>query len=149
MGWITLFWRPSGLFRLALQGAPPLAETPKIPRDVQDIVARLTGYFDGKGHDFQGVRVDLSGVPPFHLKVLEKLRELPAGQTLTYGQLALMVGSPGAARAVGQAMARNPIPIIIPCHRVVASNGPGGFSLFGSLNAKEELLRLDRAPAIL
>jgi methylated-DNA-[protein]-cysteine S-methyltransferase len=75
--------------------------------------------------------------------VAEVLRATKPGQTLTYGAVALLAGSPGAARAVGQAVARNPLPILVPCHRVLASDGPGGFSLFGSLEAKARLLELE------
>lgn len=149
LGWITLEWSPAGVSRLVLTREAPGDGVSQIPAAVQEIRDRLETFFAGKGHHFRDIAVDLSGVPPFHCSVLKALRDIPSGQVITYGQLALLAGRPGAARAVGQAMARNPIPIILPCHRVVASNGPGGFSLFGSLDAKEELLRLDRAPAIL
>lgn len=106
-------------------------------------MAQIGRFLAGDPSDLGSIPVDLEGQPPFRRKVLETLRATRAGETFTYGELARMAGSPGAARAVGQAMARNPLPIVIPCHRVVAADGPGGFSLFGSLEAKERLLALE------
>jgi methylated-DNA-[protein]-cysteine S-methyltransferase len=78
--------------------------------------------------------------------VLEEARRIPAGETVTYGELAARAGSPGAAREVGQAMARNRFPIIVPCHRVLAANGGfGGFSAPGGLESKARLLTIERA----
>lgn len=86
----------------------------------------------------------LENVPPFHRKVYRALCKVPAGKTVTYAELAKRVGSPGAARAVGQAMARNPWPIIIPCHRVVAGNGKlGGYSGRGGVATKRALLAIE------
>ncbi len=80
-------------------------------------------------------------IPPFHRKVYKALCKVPAGTTITYAELAKRAGSPGAARAVGQAMAKNPFPIVIPCHRVIASNGKlGGYSGRGGVAAKRALL---------
>lgn len=88
----------------------------------------------------------LETVPPFHRKVYRKLCKVPAGKTVTYAELARLAGSPGAARAVGQAMAKNPWPIIIPCHRVVAGNGKlGGYSGRGGPATKRALLALEGA----
>lgn len=88
----------------------------------------------------------LTNVPPFHRKVYTALCEIPAGKTITYAELARRAGSPGAARAVGQAMAKNPFPIIIPCHRVVAGNGKlGGYSGRGGVATKRALLELEGA----
>lgn len=84
----------------------------------------------------------LEDVPPFHRRVYKALCKIPAGKTVTYAELARLAGSPGAARAVGQAMAKNPYPVKIPCHRVVASNGGlGGYSGRGGLTAKRKLLK--------
>lgn len=94
--------------------------------------------------DLSVIPVDLQGVSLFHRKVLQALRETKPGEVVTYGELAARVGVPGAARAVGEAMARNPIPLIVPCHRVLASGGgDGGYSALGGLATKFALLRLE------
>lgn len=86
----------------------------------------------------------LEHVPPFHRKVYKALCKVPAGQTITYAELAKRAGSPGAARAVGTAMAKNPFPVIIPCHRVVAGNGKlGGYSGRGGVATKRQLLEME------
>jgi methylated-DNA-[protein]-cysteine S-methyltransferase len=97
-------------------------------------------YLAGRRRTFT-VPVDLAGVPPFHRKVLAALGRVPYGRTVTYGQLAARAGRPRAARAVGSCVARNPVPLIIPCHRVVASGGLGGFG--GGLDLKRRLLALE------
>jgi O-6-methylguanine DNA methyltransferase len=98
-------------------------------------------YLAGRRRRFT-VPVDLSGVPAFQRRVLQALRRVPYGRTITYGQLAARAGRPRAARAVGQAMAHNPVPLIVPCHRVVASGGGlGGFG--GGLALKRRLLALE------
>jgi len=107
--------------------------------ELPDLFAR---YFAGQRVDFSGVRVDISGLGAFYRRALDALRRVPYGTTITYAELADMAGSPGAARAVGNAMARNPVPIVIPCHRVVAAGGRiGGFS--AGLEWKRKLLRLE------
>jgi len=86
--------------------------------------------------------VDLARVGPFEREVLAQVRRIPAGQVRTYRQVALALGEPGAARAVGTACARNPLPLLIPCHRVVRSDGGlGGYSLRGGVHLKRRLLR--------
>jgi methylated-DNA-[protein]-cysteine S-methyltransferase len=147
MGWIEIHWTERGLRHLSLFGeerSHPVAASP--PTWVQKAAEQITRHLVGEPADLTTIPVDLEGQPPFRRKVLETLRATRPGETFTYGQLAGMAGSPGAARAVGQAMARNPLPIVIPCHRVVAADGPGGFSLFGSLESKERLLALENVP---
>ena len=98
-------------------------------------------YLAGRRRKFT-VPVDLSAAPPFHGKVLWALARIPYGQTVTYGELAARVGRPHGARAVGQAMACNPVPLVVPCHRVVASGGGlGGYR--GGLDLKRRLLGLE------
>lgn len=90
--------------------------------------------------------VDLARAGPFEREVLAELRRIPAGQVRSYGEIARAVGQPGAARAVGTACARNPVPLLIPCHRVVRSDGGlGGYSLFGGVNLKRRLLESEGA----
>ena len=89
--------------------------------------------------------LDLRG-SPFQLRCWEVLRKIPPGELIAYGELAELAGSARAARAVGSAMRRNPVPLFVPCHRVVASNGPGGFG--AGLAVKERLLRLEGAKSM-
>ena len=126
-----------------LRGRFPDQELPENepPAQVRRVVARLIDLIERGKADLSKIDLDWQSVPPFHRKVYEAARKIPAGATVTYGQLAAAAGSPAAARAVGQAMARNPFPLIVPCHRVVAGGGkPGGFSAFRGLELKEELL---------
>jgi methylated-DNA-[protein]-cysteine S-methyltransferase len=87
------------------------------------------------------VELDLSGFNDFQRKVISVVMDIPRGRTMTYGQVAELAGHPGAARAVGSVMAKNPFVILVPCHRVVANQGLGGFGL--GLEAKERLLRFE------
>ena len=84
---------------------------------------------------------------PFHRLVYDVVRSIPPGETRTYGEVARAAGRPGAARSVGNAMARNQVCLFIPCHRVVGSEGPGGFSATGGLSTKRRLLALEGARA--
>jgi methylated-DNA-[protein]-cysteine S-methyltransferase len=100
----------------------------------------IIGYFSGRPVTF-GVELDLSGVPPFWCKVLEACRRIPFGQTATYADLARAAGNPAAVRAAGSAMANNPMPLVIPCHRVLCSDGRiGGFSSPQGVRQKLRLL---------
>jgi methylated-DNA-[protein]-cysteine S-methyltransferase len=109
------------------------------------LIAALTEVAAGVTVDFSDVRVDDRRWTPFQRKVLAACRRIPLGETRTYAELAATVGSPKAARAVGRVMATNPVPIVIPCHRVVGSGGGlGGFSAMGGLATKRKLLALER-----
>ena len=110
-----------------------IRETQSVPKGIlkqwRDRVAQaVEDYFAGKPRAFADLPLDLQG-SPFHLRVWEELRKIPSGETFSYQELARRVGNPQAARAVGQACGKNPIPLIVPCHRVIAANGTlGGFS---------------------
>ena len=82
------------------------------------------------------------------LRVEEVVRGTKPGQTISYGEVALLAGRPGAARAVGQAVKANPVLILVPCHRVVGARGPGGWSAFGTPERKVRLLELEKVPFI-
>lgn len=106
---------------------------------------QLCRFLEGERVEFDAP-LDLSGLTPFGRRVLEACAAIPYGQTRTYAQLAHEVGRPQAPRAVGGALGRNPIPLIIPCHRVVASNGGlGGFSAEQGIALKRRLLDLESA----
>ena len=118
----------------------------EIPRQIASVCRRILQHLSGDLQDFRNVEVDLSAVGPFIQKVCQLTRQIPAGQTVTYADLASSMGQPSLARAVGQALGRNPIPLIIPCHRVTAAHGkPGGFSAFGGRLTKAKLLAIEGA----
>jgi methylated-DNA-[protein]-cysteine S-methyltransferase len=101
----------------------------------------LTGKVTGRAP-----KLDLDGVSPFRLTVYEALLDLAPGQVVTYAELARRVGRPGAHRSVGTALSRNPIPVFIPCHRVVRTDGGlGGFTAEGGIELKEAMLALEGA----
>jgi len=122
-------------------GFEPTATPRRIRVLTRKLVDALDSYFDGGDLKWSLDDLDWSGVSEFHREVLQLCHAIPAGQTLTYGQLAKMAGSPQAARAVGGAMARNRWPLIIPCHRVVGSSGKlTGYSGEGGTKTKHWLL---------
>lgn len=111
------------------------------PDKFDEPVLQLNDYFAGKLKKFS-LKIDLHGTV-FQKKVLNELQKVPYGKTISYGELAKKAGSPKAARAVGAVNASNPVPIIIPCHRVIGSNGKlTGFG--GGLDVKEKLLALEQ-----
>lgn len=155
-GTCGIAWRDGGLTRLQLPEhdvsaterrlalRASAAQPGKEPPWVQWAIVALQRYFVGRAIDFNGVLVDLDRSSPFHQRIYAALREIAWGKTITYGALAAEVGAPDAARAIGQAMGRNPVPIIIPCHRVLASGGRiGGFSAPGGATTKQRLLELE------
>jgi len=108
---------------------------------LREAVRQLDTYFKGRLKEFT-VKLSPQGTP-FQLSVLRALQEVPYGETVSYGELARRIGKPKASRAVGAAIARNPLPIVIPCHRVIGSNGSlTGFG--GGLDIKQALLDLER-----
>ena len=115
----------------------------RVPRRVDVVRRELDEYFHGSRREFD-LTLDLTPVADFHRLALHELARVPYGQVTTYGALARQVGKPHAARAIGGAMNRNPIPIVLPCHRVVGANGKlVGYA--GGLERKEILLRLEGA----
>jgi O-6-methylguanine DNA methyltransferase len=123
----------------------PLARTEQNPTALASIAEQLQAYFAGARFQFD-LPLDLNRLTSFQLSVLQTARRIPSGTVWTYGQVARAIGKPKASRAVGQALGRNPIPIVIPCHRVVASDGGlGGYSGGGGLESKRLLLSLEGA----
>lgn len=140
--------RDDATTRASLLERVPEAVERKPPRAVQRAVRGITALLRGEQVDLADVEIDLSGVPPFHRRVYEVARTVPAGQTISYGELARRLGAPGAARAVGQALKRNPCAILVPCHRVLAAAGaPGGFTAPGGIATKLRLLTLEAGEA--
>ncbi len=116
------------------------------PGPVRAAMTHVQQLLEDGREDLTGVALDMDGIEDFERRILEAAREIPPGTTLTYGELAARVGKPGAAREVGQVMARNRFPIIVPCHRVMAAGGGfGGFSAPGGLESKAQLLNIEQA----
>lgn len=113
------------------------------PESFADLVERFKVYFTGGKVNFPD-ELDLSGATPFQHRVWESTRLIPYGETRSYLWVARQIGKPGAVRAVGQALGKNPLAIIVPCHRVIASDGGlGGFG--GGVEMKKYLLRLENS----
>jgi methylated-DNA-[protein]-cysteine S-methyltransferase len=111
-------------------------------------VAAICAHLRGEMSEIDTITLDLRAIPPFNRQVYDITRAIPRGQTLTYGDIAKQLGASGAARAVGRALGQNPIPIIVPCHRVLAANGAtGGFSATGGVATKFRLLAIEGARA--
>lgn len=109
-------------------------------------VEGVAAMLRGQPHDFTSLVLDMHGVPAFHQRVYALACDIAPGQTLTYGEVAARLGEPGAARAVGQALGRNPFAPVVPCHRVLAAGDkPGGFSASGGIRTKLRLLIIEGA----
>jgi methylated-DNA-[protein]-cysteine S-methyltransferase len=124
-----------------IPGAEPAAPTP----EVAEAEAAVKRYFEGEQTDFSDIKLDLDGQDAFFRRIYDAARQIGWGHTTTYGALAKQLGvGPEAARDVGQAMARNPVALIIPCHRVLAAGGKiGGFSAPGGSLSKMKMLELE------
>jgi methylated-DNA-[protein]-cysteine S-methyltransferase len=154
-GWVGILGSSAGLRCTTLPRPSEKAAIVSLGNDVSqavpsakrfsDLIKRFQTYFSGRKVDFPD-ELDYSGCTPFRRGVWQATRQIPYGQTRSYGWIAHQLGKPNAARAVGQALGRNPFPIIVPCHRVLAGDGGlGGFS--GGLEIKKSLLTLEKAPA--
>ena len=116
------------------------------PADAAAAIARVTAFLAGAPDDFLDLVLDYAAVGAFERAVYDEARAIPAGTTITYGTLAARLGDPLQARAVGQALGRNPWPIVVPCHRITAAEGRmGGFSAPGGAATKRKLLELEGA----
>jgi methylated-DNA-[protein]-cysteine S-methyltransferase len=159
LGPVYLEFADTGLKKLAFACETPLSRrgsgesTPGAPSPQgkalkklrEQVIQALEKYFAGQPGAFDDLPLDLEG-SPFHLQVWQELRKIPAGETVSYGELAQRLGNPQAARAVGRACGANPVPIIVPCHRVIAANGTlGGFS--SGLERKRWLLEHEQVQA--
>jgi len=158
IGRCGIAWRGERVCAFALPGVDDTATADQLerrlpgsapaspPEPVAAAIGAVQRLLAGEAADLTEVPIDLDPVPPFERSVYQALRAVPPGETITYGELAGRAGSPGAARAVGAAMGRNPIPVIIPCHRVLAGGGrTGGFSAPGGVITKFRLLEIERA----
>lgn len=151
-------WSAEGLVALALPERDQAATEQRLvrksrsagkatpPRAVAEVIELIQKYFAGERVDFSVVPLDMSAIDPFRRRLYEAMRALRFGETTTYGELAKQTGGADseAARDVGIAMGQNPLPIVVPCHRVLAAGGKlGGFSAYGGTQTKEKLLALE------
>ncbi|HEX3822869.1 MAG TPA: methylated-DNA--[protein]-cysteine S-methyltransferase [Mycobacteriales bacterium] len=132
--------------RSRLARTHPGASVQEPPPDIEVAITRITALLAGEPDDLHDVDVDLHAVPEFNRRVYDLARAVGPGQTTTYGEIATELGAPLAAREVGQALGRNPVPLIVPCHRVLAAGGKvGGFSAQGGVTTKLRLLDIEGA----
>ncbi|MCP2321436.1 methylated-DNA-[protein]-cysteine S-methyltransferase [Nocardia amikacinitolerans] len=161
IGVCAIAWRDDAVFRFQLPEADQAATRARITRwragsevpegeptaVIAEAIAGIRAHLAGELDDLRWIPLDTSTIPEFHRAVYTVTRAIDPGHTLSYGQVANRVGAPGGAQAVGQALGRNPIPLIIPCHRVLAAdNALHGFSAPGGISTKERLLEIERTP---
>ncbi len=124
----------------------PAASEATPPTEIQRVIAEVVALLSGQRGELSSVALDMSSVATFEKTVYAIARKIPPGETLTYGDIAERLGDKALARDVGQAMGKNPFPIIVPCHRVVAANGKlGGFSAPGGARTKQRMLEIEGA----
>lgn len=154
LGPMAIGWTDAGISRLLLPGDTPqemrgrleMADGGEDPGGRPEIAARILAYAEGANDNFVDVELDLSRVPEVNRRIYQHIRGLAWGETTTYGAIARWLGDVALSRAVGAAMGANPIPLIVPCHRVLAADGrTGGFSSPGGVRAKMEMLALEKA----
>ncbi len=155
IGLCGVAWGPRGVTALQLPETDDATTETRVrgtapqsppPADVRSAIERVAALLRGEPDDLADIVVDPSGLPEFHLRVYEVTRAIRPGQTRTYGEVARLLDAPGAAQAVGQALGRNPYPIIVPCHRVLGGDGRiGGFSAGGGAVTKSRILGIEGA----
>jgi len=153
LGWMGLLSTPKGLRRLSLKPQPqealdalgPSLESATLePKKFGSVLKQIECYFKGENDALTRITLDIEKSSPFFEASWQACRSIPAGETRSYSWLAAAAGSPGAARAAGQAMARNNIVLIIPCHRVIGSSGKLHGYGAGGLEVKSRLLALEQ-----
>jgi methylated-DNA-[protein]-cysteine S-methyltransferase len=161
IGTIGLIWTAQGIAGLSLPEKDAAATRARLrrrwpdanevspPPGVQKVIDRVLSLLAGEPVDFADVPLDLERAPEFHRRVYEVARTIPPGQTMTYGEIARRLGAPQESREVGQALGRNPVAIIVPCHRVLGADGKmGGFSAPGGIATKRRILEIEGASAL-
>ena len=156
LGFVGIAWSNAGLTRLCLFQRDRAAVERRLQRlesaggdgNIPDWIVALVGdiraYAEGAEIDFSAVPVDLAGIDDFRLAIYGAARKVAFGETTTYGELAKRSGHAGLPRETGQALGSNPVPLVIPCHRILAAGGKiGGFSAPGGSTTKEKMLALE------
>lgn len=160
LGWAAVAWSAAGLSAVrlpqsrrdsalaAVRRRAPEAQEAQPPPRIAAVIADIRNLLDGGRPDFARAPLDLAGTPEFNAKVYAATREIPPGETRTYGEIAERLGDKLLARDVGRALGQNPWPIVVPCHRVTAAGGKlGGFSAPGGQATKLKLLAIEGAAA--
>lgn len=160
IGPCAIAWGPTGICGIALPERTESATVERLrhqhpdaspsapPDDVRRAVERITDLLAGRADDLRDIDVDDSSCSEFARRVYAAARGVGPGQTTTYGEIASRLGSPHAAREVGQALGHNPLPIIVPCHRVLGAGGKlVGFSAPGGVQTKLRMLAIEGAAA--
>ena len=162
LGHFSIAWSAAGITRCVLPeatreaalrrfrerggAADPVEDEAALPASVRTTVAAIRAYAEGDETGFDDIELDLAGIDTFRRAVYAAARRLRHGEIVTYGELAERAGFPGMARETGVALGRNPIPLIVPCHRIIAAGGKlGGFSAAGGTGTKKRLLAHERA----
>lgn len=161
VGSCGIAWSPRGIAGLQLPEPTERATRARVqrrwpgameappPAGVQRALGRILALLKGEPADLQDIPLDLEDVPDFNRKVYEVARTILPGRTMTYGEIARRLGVPHEAREVGQALGRNPVAIIVPCHRVLGADGKmGGFSANGGVSTKRRMLEIEGASAV-
>ena len=150
LGRCAVRWSEAGITGVLLPkaGRPgPSFDVGAVPSFVGEAIEGIVAVMDGEKRDLSSIPLDQRGIDDFRRAVYAETRDIPAGTTRSYGEVARAIGLPDGARDVGAALARNPFPIIVPCHRVVAANGAlTGFSAPGGLATKRRMLELEGTP---
>lgn len=161
LGRCGLAWGEAGVRAVAFPGRDdaetvrhlrrraPDAEVETPPPAIAAVIADIQALLAGEPRDLRSALLDYEGASDFQVRVYEAIRRIPPGETRTYGELARELGDVALARAVGEALGRNPFPIIAPCHRILAAGGgKGGFSAPGGSETKLKLLEIEGALAV-
>ena len=160
IGWAGIAWNEQGLIGAHLPERDPEFVAQAIERKfdgavdaapdvaMSAVIEGIRALMRGEKADLSAAPLDIARVPEFNAKVYDIARRIPAGETLTYGQIAVKLGDRLLAQKVGEALGKNPWPIVVPCHRVTAAGGKlGGFSARGGATTKLKLLEIEGAPA--
>lgn len=157
IGPIGIAWSHQGVVRLQLPESTTKTTIQRLIGDfeqakeaepnnlwIMDAIHRVQEHLLGKLQNFGHISLDLRAATPFFKRVYSAAQTIPAGQVKTYGELAIQIHAPGAARAVGTALGKNPVALLVPCHRIVSAGGKlGGFSAFGGQTTKKRLLLIE------
>jgi methylated-DNA-[protein]-cysteine S-methyltransferase len=152
LGVCAVSWSPVGIAGVELPSRlarelRPISVGIAVPDFVRVAIEAMAAVLAGERRDLRGIRLDYERIDPFRRRVYAATRSILPGTTATYGEVARAIGIPDGARDVGAALSRNPFPIVVPCHRVIAANGAlTGFSAAGGLATKRRMLELEGAP---
>lgn len=144
-------WSELGITEVLLPPARGPAATRSepdgVPEAIGEAIAAIAALLDGERRDLRSVVLDERALDEFQRRVYAATREIGPGETASYGEIARAIGAPQEARAVGAALGRNPFPVVVPCHRVLAADGTlHGFSAPGGLRTKRRMLEIEGAP---